>query len=282
VKRNSRRSAAVSTEQWVQRSDLRLRVECWGAGPPILLAHGMWCDAGMFTSLAAELARDHRVLVPDLRGHGRSTVPERPWRISDLSDDIVAILDHFEHSAVALAGFSMGGMAAVDFALRYPGRVAQLGLLSTSAAREAPVRRLEIAALARLIERIGPPHFLPRAAGRAAFSTAHQRSNPGDFRRWAETVAAMEPRALVHALRAVAGREDLLDRLGEIRVPTLIVTGSADQVVAPRRSAEMRRRLSLSRLVRLEGAGHAVPVERPEEIAALLRDLTGGILPAIT
>jgi pimeloyl-ACP methyl ester carboxylesterase len=50
-------------------------------------------------------------------------------------------------------------------------------------------------------------------------------------------------------------------------VPTLIVTGSADQVVAPRRSTEMRRRIPLCRLVRLEGAGHAVPVEHPEEIA---------------
>ena len=282
MKRNSRRSAAVSTEQWVQHGDIRLRVECWGEGPPILLAHGMWCDAGMFTSLAASLARNYRVLVPDLRGHGRSTVPDRPWRIADITDDLVVILDQFDHKEVALVGFSMGGMAAVDFALRYPGRLTQLGLLSTSAAREAPIRRLEIATLARLIERVGPPHFLPRAAGRAAFSTPYQRSNPGDFRRWAETVAAMEPRALVHALRAVAGREDLLNRLGEIRVPTLIVTGSADQVVAPRRSFEMRRRLPLSRLVRLEGAGHAAPVERAEEIAALLRDLTAGILPAIT
>jgi len=272
----------VCAEQWVQHGDVRLRVECWGGGPPILLAHGMWCDAGMFTTLAANLALDHRVLVPDLRAHGQSTVPDRPWRIADVSDDLLAIVDHFGHNQVALIGFSMGGMAAVDFALRYPGRVAQLGLICTSAAREAPVRRVEIAALASLIERVGPPHFLPRAAGRAAFSPAYHRSNPADFRRWAETVAAMEPRALVQALRAVAGRDHLLDRLGEITIPTLIVTGAADHVVAPRRSIEMRRRLPHSRLVRLEGAGHAAPVERAEEVAALLRDLTAGILPSIT
>jgi pimeloyl-ACP methyl ester carboxylesterase len=242
----------------------------------------MWCDAGMFTGMAASLARDHRVLVPDLRAHGQSTVPERPWRIADISDDLVAILDHFDLGTIDLTGFSMGGMAAVDFTLRYPGRVSHLALICTSAAREAPVRRLEIAALAALIERVGPPHFLPRATGRAAFSPAHQRSHPADFRRWAETVAAMEPRALVQALRAVASRDHLLDRLGDIRIPTLIVTGSADHVVAPRRSIEMRRRLPLSRLVRLEGAGHAVPVERAEEVADLLRDLTTGILPAVT
>jgi pimeloyl-ACP methyl ester carboxylesterase len=272
----------VSTEQWVEHGALRLRVECWGKGPPVLLAHGMWCDAGMFTSLAADLARDHRVLVPDLRGHGKSTVPDQPWRIADVADDLATIMDQLECEQVTLAGFSMGGMAAVDFALRFPARVSQLGLICTSASREAPLRRLEITTLAALIERVGPPHFLPRAAARAAFSAAYQRSNPGDFRRWAETVAAMDPPALVQALRAVAGREDLLDRLSEIRIPTLIVTGSADQVVAPRRSFEMRRRLPTARLVRLQGAGHATPVERAEELADLLRELAGGILPQVT
>ena len=282
MKRGSRRSAAVSTERWVEHGAIRLRVECWGKGPAILLAHGMWCDAGMFTRMAAHLARDHRVLIPDLRGHGKSTVPDQPWRIADISDDLATIMDQLDCEQVILTGFSMGGMAAVDFTLRYPARVSQLALICTSAAREAPIRRLEITALATLIERVGPPHFLPRAAARAAFSAPYQRSNPGDFRRWAETVAAMEPAALVQALRAVAGRDDLLDRLGEIRVPTLIVTGSADHVVAPRRSLEMRRRLPRSRLVRLQGAGHATPVERAEEVAGLLRELAGGILPEIT
>jgi pimeloyl-ACP methyl ester carboxylesterase len=282
VKRASRRSAAVTTEQWVEHGTLRLRVECWGKGPPILLAHGMWCDAGMFSGMAAHLARDHRVLIPDLRGHGQSTVPGQPWRIADISDDLATIMDQLDCEQVTLAGFSMGGMAAVDFALRYPARVSQLALICSSAAREAPIRRLEITALATLIERVGPPHFLPRATARAAFSAAYQRDNPADFRRWAETVAAMDPPAMVQALRAVAGREDLLGRLGEIRVPTLIVTGSADHVVAPRRSLEMRRRLPRARLVQLQGAGHAAPVERAEEVAGLLRDLAGGILPKIT
>jgi len=282
VKRASRRSAAVTTERWVEHGALRLRVECWGKGPPILLAHGMWCDAGMFTGMAAHLARDHRVLVPDLRGHGQSTVPAQPWRIADISDDLATIMDQLDCDQVTLAGFSMGGMAAVDFALRYPARVSQLALICTSAAREAPIRRLEITALATLIERAGPPHFLPRATARAAFSVAYQRNNPGEFRRWAETVAAMDPPAMVQALRAVAGREDLIGRLGEIQVPTLIVTGSADHVVAPRRSLEMRRRLPRARLVRLEGAGHAAPVERAEDVAGLLRELAAGILPQIT
>ena len=282
MKRPSRRSAAVTTERWVEHGALRLRVECWGKGPPILLAHGMWCDAGMFTGMAVHLARDHRVLIPDLRGHGQSTVPDQPWRIADISDDLATIMDQLDCGQVILAGFSMGGMAAVDFVLRYPARVSQLALICTSAAREAPIRRLEITALAALIERVGPPHFLPRATARAAFSVAYQRENPGDFRRWAETVAAMDPPAMVQALRAVAGREDLLGRLGEIQVPTLIVTGSADHVVAPRRSLEMRRRLPRARLVQLRGAGHAAPVERAEEVAGLLRDLAGGILPKAT
>ena len=85
--------------------------------------------------------------------------------------------------------------------------------------------------------------------------------------------------ALIHALRAVAGRPSLLERLGEVRVPTLVITGGADRVLKPRWSQAMHRRLRRSRLICYAGVGHAVPTERPAEVAALLRRLRAGTLP---
>jgi pimeloyl-ACP methyl ester carboxylesterase len=264
------------SERWVTVSGLQLLVEDMGKGPVVLLAHGMWCDAGMFTGVAADLAHDHRVLVPDLRGHGRSAVPDRQWRIGDVADDLVAILDQLRVDRVTLAGFSMGGMAAVDFAVRHGGRLAGLALMGTSAAGEEMVRKAEIRALARLIELTGTPRFLAHEAARATFSPRFRRSKPDLVTRWESAVRAMPPRALIQALRAVASRPPLLDRLGDVRTPSLIIAGTGDRIVSPRWSRAMHRRLTRSRLIEFSKAGHAVPIELPGEVAGLLRDLAAG------
>lgn len=233
----------------------------------------------MFTRLVDDLARDHRVLVPDLRGHGRSTVPDRQWKIADLADDLAGILDTLKIERVTLAGFSMGGMAAVNFALRHGARLTGLALMGTSAAAEELVRVAEVRALARIIELTGTPRFLAHEAARATFSARFRKSEPGELARWQSAVRAMSRRGLVHALRAVASRPSLLERLGEIAVPTLIAAGAEDHILHPKWSRAMHRRLPRSRLVVYPGAGHAVPMERPTEMAALLRGLAAGTLP---
>jgi len=242
----------------------------------------MWCEAGMFARLVDDLARDHRVLVPDLRGHGRSAVPDRQWKIADLADDLAGILDTLRIDRVTLAGFSMGGMAALEFALRYGARLTGLALMGTSAAAEDLVRAAEVRALARIIELTGTPRFLAHEAARATFSARFRKSQPEEVTRWQSAVQAMSRRALVHALRAVAARPSLLERLGEIAVPTLIAAGADDRIVHPKWSRAMHRRLTRSRLVVYPGAGHAVPTERPAELAALLRGLAAGVLPRET
>jgi len=268
------------TERWITRGNLRLCVDDVGAGPVVLLAHGMWCDAGMFAQLRAELARDHRVLVPDLRGHGRSDVPPSPWSIADLADDLFAIAEQLSLQKFILAGFSMGGMAAVDFAIRHGDRLNGLALLGTSAASEEFVRIAEIKALAKLIEIAGPPKFLAHEAARNAFSPGFRKRDPGEVTRWESVVRAMPRPALVQALRAVARRPSLLEQLGEVQTPTLIVSGTADKVLRPRWSAAMHRRLLHSRLVCYPGVGHAVPTERPMDVAALIRGLESGTPPS--
>jgi 3-oxoadipate enol-lactonase len=270
---------APATERWLHLSDLEFFVEDQGQGPVVLLAHGMWCDGGMFADLARELARDHRVLVPDLRGHGRSTVPEQQWEIADLATDLAAMLDRLEVSRLTLLGFSMGGMAAVDFALRFGERLEGLALVGTSAAAEELVRLAEIRTLARVIQFTGKPSFLSHEAARTTFSAEFQASNPAAVARWESVVGAMSGRALIHALRAVASRPSRVDRLGEITVPSVVVTGAQDRIVKPRWSSVMHRGLARSRLVTYPGVGHAAPTERPAEMAALIRGLRSGALP---
>ncbi len=270
---------AAVTEHLLTVNGLELVVDDHGSGPVVMLAHGMWCEAGMFAALARDLARDHRVLVPDLRGHGRSAVPEGPWRIADLADDLRGILDALGVPRVLLAGFSMGGMAAVDFALRVPERLTGLVLMGTSAADEEWVRTVEIRALAAVLRRAGKPRLLGREAARSTFSAGFRKAHPDEVRRWEHAIEAMGRDALVAALQAVGGRPNLLERLDEIRVPALILTGSEDRILSPRWSRAMARRLPRARLVAWHGVGHAIPMERPAEVAAWIRGLETGQYP---
>ncbi len=244
-----------------------------GSGPAVVLAHGMWCEGGMFARMAGDLARDCRVIIPDFRAHGGTEVPRSPWSVPDLADDLAGILEQLGVTSAVVAGFSMGGMAALHFALRHPGRVRGLGLISTSAAAEPWGRRVQIHALARLLRLTGPPPWLAREAARAGFSRRFRRSDPAAVQRWESAVRAMPAPALCQALEAVASRPSVVERLGEIEVPAVILAGTADRLLRPHWSEQMSERLPEARLLRLRGSGHLVPLERPAECAAAVRGL---------
>jgi pimeloyl-ACP methyl ester carboxylesterase len=265
-------AVAVRERELVCRG-LRLLVREAGQGPPVVLAHGMWCEGGMFAELTTSLARDCRVIVPDFRGHGGSEVPEEPWTIRDLALDLVALFDALQVSRAVVAGFSMGGMAALHLALEYPRRVLGLGLISTSAEAEDLIRVAEIRALSNLIRMTGVPDWIAHRAAKITFSSEFRRANPASVARWESAILAMPPAALRQALSAVVGRPSVAERLGEIRVPGFVLTGSADRIVPPHCSSTLSHGLPRARLVVLRGAGHAVPLERPRETAAAIREL---------
>lgn len=252
----------------------------WGdpGAPTVLLAHGMWCDAGMFTEVASGLADRARVLVPDFRAHGRSEVPSSVWTVADLADDLAAILDLLEVGKVVLGGFSMGGMASIEFALKYPARLNGLMLIGTSASAEDLLRTAEINSLARIIKFTGAPRFMPAEASKRTFSPAFRRKNPREINRWESVIRAMPKQALIQGLKAVAGRRALLDQIHEIKAPVVVVSGAADEIMKPKLSEAMHRRIPGSTLVVYPGVGHAVPMERAGEVANLISAMVNGEL----
>ena len=260
-------------EHWITAGGTRLFVEEQGAGPAILLAHGMWCNGRMFHELAAALGEGHRLITPDLRGHGRSERPEAAWGMSDLADDLVAILDALAEPRVVLVGFSMGGMAALDFAVRYPGRLAGLALLSTTAFAETPIRRSGIEILMRWLRLVGARDFALREASRWMFSGEFRRRHPETVRAWHRDLVAMRTDRLVDALVAVGRRPSLADKLPALTVPVAIADGDRDGLVSRREVTRMARLLPQAGVTMLPGAGHAIPVERPRDVARIILGL---------
>jgi 3-oxoadipate enol-lactonase len=261
----------TTLEQRIRVGPARLFVRDEGQGEAFLLAHGMWCAGHMFDPMVRELSATHRVITPDLRAHGKSGVPRSSWSVIDVAEDYVRILDALRIDRVILGGYSMGGMAAVHFALKHPDRLSALILMSTSASAEPWVRRRELDALAATVTVTGAPHWLAFQAAYGVFTPGFRRSAPEVIEQWTDQVEAMSRRALVQALRAVSTRPSLEDRLGEITTPTLVLAGQRDWHLSSRHSVVLSEKIPGAELAILPGVGHGLPIERPGETVKLIR-----------
>lgn len=261
---------------------VRLNVERRGSGPALLLLHGFTGSGASWDRHLPTFSRGYSTVAVDLIGHGASDAPVDPgrYRMERCVADLVALLDHLGIDRAAVLGYSMGGRVALHLALAAPERVSALVLESASpgiadpAARQARVRSDE--ALAEMIEREGLEAFVDYWERVPLFAT--QERLPADVRdRVRRRRLASSPRGLANSLRGMgAGAiEPVVDRLGQIRAPTLIIVGELD-----RKYRDLGRMMeSTVPNVRLEvvpNAGHTVHLEQPEAFErAVLAYLAG-------
>ena len=263
---------------FLDRGTHRLSWETLGRAeaPPLLLVMGMSFSARAWGPLPQRLARDFRVVVFDHRGAGESTAPLRPFGIGDLADDAAAVLEAAGAGPARVFGISMGGMVALELALRHPERVQALALGATFAGWRTS-RKATAAVTVQLVaggflSRLGS-HGL---VARALVSPALSRADLERFGAWVGGAGRVSPRVLSQQVAAVTAW-DASGRLGEIRVPTLVLTGDADRLVPLENSRRLAEAIQGARLVLLRGAGHLFPLERFEEtereLAAFFRSL---------
>jgi pimeloyl-ACP methyl ester carboxylesterase len=221
----------------------------------------MWAD------VAPALATRFTVLNVDARGHGRS-VARGPFTLEDLAEDWRAILDREAIERAALCGLSMGGMTAMRLAVRAPERVAALALVDTSARGERPRSRPKYRLLAEALRLLGFRDALFPPAVRSLFGATARRERPELVARTVARIRENDPRQIYPACRAVFGRASVLDTLGAIRCPTLVLCGEEDVATKPRESRLIAGRIPGARLVELPRTGHLSALEAPDAVAA--------------
>lgn len=239
-----------------------------GTGSPaLLLTHGFAATSAMFAANLPDIAARHQVITWDLRGHGGSDYPadSQYYSPAHALDDMAAVLTQCEHDRAVLGGHSLGGYLSLDFALRFPDRVAGLVLIDTGpgfrndVARDGWNRRAE--ATAGRLAGAGP-----EALGSSAELHANEHRDAS---------------GLIQAARHTLTQRDshVLDGLPRIAMPTLIIVGSED---APFLAAAdyMTAKIPQARKVVIPGAGHAPNVEKPELFDAELRTFLDDITAA--
>ncbi|HZC25811.1 MAG TPA: alpha/beta fold hydrolase [Actinopolymorphaceae bacterium] len=241
-----------------------------GTGDPLVLVHGHPFDRTMWQPQVEHLTRaGWRVIVPDLRGYGGSTVvPERTtW--DTFARDVARLLDHLGVGHHVLGGLSMGGQIVLEYYRLFSARVRALLLADTFAAAETQQGRKVRNEVADRVVREGMTSYaaelLPRMVAPSTLATmpAVAEHVLGMMRRTpAEGAAA--------ALRARAERPDYVELLSRITVPTLVVVGSDDAFTPECDARLIHERIVGSVLEIVAGAGHLPNLERPKDFNVAL------------
>ena len=230
-----------------------------GAGSPVVLLHPFPFARGIWSRLTDVLAVRHRVIAVDMRGFGESPLGDHGYSMDDLADDLAALLAELGVARAAVLGMSMGGYAALAFSVRHPAQLSALVLCDTRAAADsAETRKARDGAISR-IKATGSGPYLDGSMARLLSPEARP-----------ETVSFLRDRAETRAASLIAGIEALRDRpdrtaeLGAIRVPTLAIRGSGDQITPADDMQQMAGAIAGATFVTIPGAGHLSHIEAPE------------------
>ena len=232
-----------------------------GSGPPLLLIHGLMVTGEMFEPIVGPLAEHHRLIIPDLRGHGRSRGLGPPYHVARLAADLSRLLDHLDIPLADVLGYSQGGAVAQQFALDYPDQCRRLVLACTYAYNMASLReQVEGRLVPALIALLGMRRFAELVIGQGLKQVSRRRAE------WVMGLIATQDRTLMQAAWRETVAFDSRARLADIRCPTLVIAAAQDEAVPAHHAHMLRDGIKESQLVVIDPGDHALIWARPEAL----------------
>jgi 3-oxoadipate enol-lactonase len=240
--------------QWIHYEDTG------GTLGPVVLAHGILMDSHMFAPQIEAADAGYRLITWDARCHGETESTDDPFTYWDLADDLKGLLDHLGIEKAVIGGMSQGGFVALRFALRYPERVSALVLIDTQAGTEDPDKAATYEVMLDVWEADGLNDQLAETIAAIVLGNKWVGRGPW-IAKWRQV-----PRSLLRQMfRTLVGREDIHDRLGEIKAPALVIHGTADAAIEVEVAQQLCFGLANSRpMVTIEGGGHASNLTHPK------------------
>ncbi len=240
----------------VYSNDLEIVFSDSGEGLPIVLLHGLALEKSIWKPLVAAYALQARFITPDLRGHGKTSLGQADGTLGQIADDLLAMLDNLELPQVCLLGHSMGGYIALEFASRYPERLASLILLTSNIRADAPEKQKSRLEDAQKALNGGVPAFAVGMAGRLT-------KDPFLANQLRAQMETIEPAGLSNILIAIAKRPNQQTLLPKLTVPVLAIAGAEDQISTPAFALEAADLAARGHKLVMPGAGHMPMLENP-------------------
>jgi 3-oxoadipate enol-lactonase len=258
--------------------EIELAYDEAGAGVPVVLLHGFPFNRTMWREQIESLKDSYRVVAPDLRGLGETTVTDAPATMEEMARDVAALLDELQITRCVFGGLSMGGYVALAFYRRHRLRARALILADTRPGADTDDARRTREEQAQKILKEGTgaiaDDFLKKV-----LTSETLAERPEVVARVREMILRTDARGAAAALRGMAVRHDQTSFLEDVIVPTLILVGSEDQLTPPKEADVMRREIRGSRVQLIENASHLSNVERAGEFNLALKTFLDELRP---
>jgi pimeloyl-ACP methyl ester carboxylesterase len=244
-----------------------------GSGPAVIFSHGLLMDHEMFAPQVAALKDRYRCITWDERGHGGTASDElKPFSYYDSADDLAALLAHLGVQHAVLAGMSQGGFLSLRCALTHPKVVRALILIDTQAGLEDAERLAGHMQLANLWAEHGLSDEMATIIEGIILGDGWSGAAA-----WKAKWAKMAKVNVLGCMTTLATRDDITAKLGQIKVPALVLHGDKDAAIELGLGEALAAGLPNAKLVVVPGAGHAANLTHPEvanpAIAAFLDGL---------
>ncbi len=258
---------------FLSHGGVSLRYDRTGSGPAVLLIHGWNCNRTFWERQVHALRDRHTVITVDLRGHGESSRPRTGYAIATMAGDLEHLVRALGVARIAVVGWSMGGMVALELARRLAERASALGLVCTTAGALADKKnphafaaeltdpmRAAMAADARAFLRDFAPNFFKEGATSPllAWATGQMQKTP------AHVVGAC-----FDALLAFDARKTL----ATLTVPTTVLHGRHDAIFPLPHGEALARGIKRANLLVFENSGHSPFLEEPDPFNTALTNL---------
>jgi len=234
-----------------------------GDGPVVLLGHGFLMDRTMFADQVAALRGTYRVITWDERGFGDTTYDEQPFTYWDTARDLLGLMDHLDIDRAVVGGMSQGGFLALRAALLAPERVRALILLDTQAGPEDAEVIPVYQGMVDSWVADGPSDEVADASASLIIGDPVLSST------WTAIWKSRPQESLRNPGQALLERESIVDRLGEITVPALVIHGTADVSISMAKAETLVAGLvGCAGVVTIEGGTHAANMTHPGPVNA--------------
>ncbi len=243
---------------------LKIHYETLGRGDPLLLIMGFGSTHHWWKWQAEELKNHFQVILFDNRGVGKTELPKANWKLADMADDAMALLDHLGIDSAHIMGASMGGMISQHVALEHPERVRKLVLACTTPAMG--YKPPDLSVTAKLMPRPGlPREQIARETLDILFVPEFIRTRTDIIDEVMKmSLANLAPlKGIMGQMNAIMGH-DTRHRLKDIFHDTMVITGTDDVLIPPEHSDLLAELIPGAKLVKLPNAGHGFFVEAAE------------------
>jgi pimeloyl-ACP methyl ester carboxylesterase len=263
-----------------------------GEGPPLVLIHGIAEAAWAWEAILPALAREHRVIAPDLLGHGRSAKPRGDYSLGTQATLIRDLMISLDIERATLIGHSLGGGITMQFAYQYPERCERMVLVASGGLGQDVTFMLRSLGLPGA-DLVAPLFLSTRARDLIQGATGWLgrrglKSNAGQRAMWRSYDSLTDPAtraAFIATVRAVIDergqRVSALERLYLAgTMPTMLLWGEKDRIIPAKHARSAHEEMPGSRLEIVPGTGHFLMVEKPERVAELILDFLATTKPA--